>query len=224
MVPSQLATADAGAVTTGLMRWIEDRLPGEKVVAESNEGGVSIHLAGLAPRIVPHHPLRKSAVLALDYLIAARQSDPLEAHRAVGELAFAALDHDEYQLVGDASVAEISQRLGMAPAPGIVIRVELRREAVRPSAPLVRHPPLTRLEPLDEITGLVVGPGGTPIANALVLLTGSNRSVTTGPDGRFRFAIPAGSPAQVTARARSRKVLASLDPGSTNIISLPMEA
>lgn len=44
------------------------------------------------------------------------------------------------------------------------------------------------------ITGTVTDPGGTPIANARVVLSGGSRSATTGADGRFVFrAVPAGT-------------------------------
>jgi hypothetical protein len=169
-------------------------------------------------------PGRNSKVLALDYLVTINLDDPLAEQSLAAELAFAALGRGEIELVSAISATALCHSLGLPPAAGLVIRTELRRDATLASAPLVRHPPITQLEPLSQAEGVVVGPGGIPIANALVLLKGSNRSVTTGPDGRFCFAIPAGSPAKVTARARMREVSALLNSGATTVLNLPLEA
>jgi Carboxypeptidase regulatory-like domain len=227
------AAANAADVTAGLIDWIAEAVagsaPGVAVAVVGSDdvaapSGVSVRLIGLEPRVVPTAPGRDSKVLALDYLITFNLDDALAEHGLVTELAFAALARCDFELVGSVNAAAVCQSLGLAPAQGLVIRTELRRDAVLPVAPLVRHPPITQLEPLAQAEGLVVGPGGIPISNALVMLKGSNRSATTGPDGRFCFAIPAGTPAKVTARARMREVSASLNEGATTVLKLPMEA
>ena len=223
------ADASAADVTASLLDWMTQAASGTPIaVVGSGAGqaanGISIRLAGLAPRVVPPVPGRNSKVLALDYLVTIILDDPLAEQALAADLAFAALARSEVELVSEISSATLCRSLGLPPAQGLVIRTELRRDAVMPSAPLVRHPPITQLEPLSQAEGVVVGPGGIPIANALVMLKGSNRSVTTGPDGRFCFAIPAGTPAKVTARARMREVSASLNTGATNVLNLPLEA
>ncbi len=220
---------NAADVTAGLIDWIGRIAPDAAITVVSSGGataanGISVRLVGLASRVVPAAPGGRSKVLALDYLVTVNLGDPLSEHHLAAELAFATLDRSDFELVEAISAAALCHSLGLPPSQGLVIRTELRRDTVLPVAPLVRHPPITQLEPLAQTEGVVIGPGDIPIANALVMLKGSNRSVTTGPDGRFCFAIPAGSPAKVTARARMREVSTTLNEGATTVLKLPMEA
>lgn len=220
---------DAGAASLALQEWIGAILPDLPVMASAGlapEGysGAVIHLIGIAPRVVPLSPGSKSAALAVDYLVTVSLGDAIAAHAAVSEIAFAALAGDTYEIVVDRHMAELGAAIGLPAAPGLILRTELRRDARVQLAPLVREAPRPNLEPLVQARGRVVGPGNVPIPGALVTIEGSSRSCTTGPDGRFRFAIPAGQPATVTARARSREVSASLAPETETILTLQMEA
>jgi Carboxypeptidase regulatory-like domain len=206
----------AGAVTEHLVGWASGLLPQIPATAISSTqpvvpDGIAIQLIGVSPRTVPAVAGVRSSALALDYRIHARLADPLAEHQALSDLAFAAVENEAFEFI-------------MADSAGLVLRAEVRRDAMLPTAPLVRHPPIANLTPLAQAQGQVLGPEGQPIANAVVTMAGTNRSATTGRDGRFSFAIPAGTPAKITARARSREVSASLDPDTTTILTLPMEA
>ena len=232
----------AGQITQELVAWVTQHLPDMRVSATSLGGdahvaadsanatadghasGVDIRLVGAAPRVTPITAGRKRAALALDYLLTVRLPDPLAEHRVISDLAFAALDSGDLELVTDHSVAEICRAHGLPPQSGLLLRTEARQERVLPQAPLVRFPANTSLTPLVQAEGVVTGPDNVPIPGALVTLAGSNRSMITGPDGRFHFAIPDGSPAQVTARAKSREVTGPLVSGPANAFPLPMEA
>lgn len=223
------SAGDAGAVSEGLQEWLGELLPDLPVALAAGADpagflGVAIRLLAITPRIVPLNPGRKSAALALDYLVTVRLDDVRAAHAAVSEIAFAVLGDGAYELVIGSPTGELCAALGVAPCPGLVLRTELRRDAQVPLAPLVREAPRPSLEALVHARGRVVGPGNLPIAGALVTIAGTSRCCTTGPDGRFRFAIPAGQPATVTARARSREVSASLAPEVETILTLQMEA
>jgi hypothetical protein len=173
--------------------------------------------------VVPLSPGHKVAAIALDYLITVHLADPIAAHAAVSELAFAAAEDDLYEIVTGLSVYELCRSIGAEPAPGLILRAELRRDKRLPRAPLVREAPQPQLEPLVQARGRVVGPGSLPIAGALVSIEGTSRCCTTGSDGRFHFAVPAGQPATVTARSRSRAISASLAPETETILTLQME-
>jgi hypothetical protein len=216
-------------VSGNLQEWLGELLPDVPVTLAvgadpAGFSGIAIRLLAIAPRVVPLNPGRRSAALALDYLVTVQLDDARAAHAAVSEIAFAVLDGGAYELVADRSAGEWCTALGMTPSPGLVLRTELRRDTRVPLAPLVREAPRPSLEPLVHARGRVVGPGNMPIAGALVTIAGTSRCSTTGPDGRFRFAIPAGQPATVTARARSREVSASLAPETETILTLQMEA
>lgn len=219
---------DGGTVSTSLRDWIRGIAPQIKAfIAGSAAGaepeGIAIRLVGMVPRVVPLSPGRRSAALALDYLITAHLADPIAEHAAISEIAFAALDSSDFVLLPDCPVADLCASFAIPAAPGLVLRTELRRDVRLPQAPLVREPPVPQVEPLVQAHGRVVGPGNVPIPGALVTIAGSSSS-TTGPDGRFRFAIPAGQSATVTARARSREATASLTPETETILTLQMEA
>lgn len=220
---------DAGEAGLALQEWLGSIAPGIPVslaigpTSDANRG-IAIRLVEVAPRVVPLSPGHRSSAIALDYLVTVGIEDAQQAHAALAEIAFAALDSGSFELVAGRSVAELCAASGIALVPGLVLRTELRRDVPVRLAPLVREAPKPSLEPLVQARGRVVGPGNFPIAGALVTIAGSSRCCTTGPDGRFRFAIPAGQPATVTARARSREVSASLAPETETILTLQLEA
>ncbi len=232
------ANNNAGEITQELVAWITQALPETRVSAVSlaksaidagaadgiDGAGVDVRLVGAAPRSAPLTAGRKRAVLALDYLVTIRLADPIAEHRAMSDLAFAALNAADIELATERSVADVCRTNGLPPQTGLLLRTEARQETLLAQAPLVRHPPNMQLAPLVQAEGMVTGPDSRPIPGALITLAGSNRVTTTGPDGRFRIAIPEGSTAQATARAKSRDVSGPLNPGSANIFPLPMEA
>lgn len=219
----------AGEVTQEIVGWIADLAEGVSVSAaamsqEPAPEGIEVRLIGGNPRAVPRAPGRKSAVLALDYLVTLRFADPITEHKLWSDLAFAAIDTDLVELATDRAVDEVCRALGLKPGCALLLRAEARHDVVLPRAPLVRHPPLTTVGELYEAEGIVAGPDGTPISGALVILDGSNRTALTGADGRFRFAVPAGSTATASARSRAREVTAPLEAGAPTTLTLPMEA
>lgn len=229
----------AGEVTQELVAWVSQQLPDMRVSAislgqnskdASAQGGavdaigIDVRLIAAAPRVTPLIAGRKRAAIALDYLVTFRLAELHAEHRAMSDLAFAALAAPDIELVADYSIAEICRVNGLAPQTALLLRAEARQDHMLPHAPLVRHPPNVQLAPLAQAEGIVTGPGDIPIPGALVTLADSNLSAITGLDGRFHFAIPEGSPAQVTARAKSREVTGPLNPGPVNVFPLPMEA
>ena len=162
--------------------------------------------------------------MTLDYLITVNLDDPIDEHSAVAELAFAAIESSDLEIATDCSVSDACQAIGLTPSAGLVLRTEARREYALQRAPLVRELPIVSVGGLAQAEGTIIGPNHIPIAGAIVTLDGSNRQVTTGPDGRFRFAVPEGTRPQITARARSREVTSKLTPNSPSLIPLPMEA
>ncbi|MGE5722098.1 MAG: carboxypeptidase-like regulatory domain-containing protein [Sphingomonadales bacterium] len=220
---------DAKTVTQQLLDWIDHQLPNISAVPvsllKSDIGdGIEVRLLDLSTRAEPRSPDRLSHTLLLDYLITVRFADPLTEHRHVGELALAVLESPDLQLVTDRQVPEACRLLGLPPSAGLILRAELRRTRDLPRAPLVREPAITRLSPLAWLEGVVVGPGDQPVAGAMVVLEGSDRTHITGPDGHFRFPSPSGNPVHATVRARSVTASAELGAGAPTIIKLPLEA
>ena len=220
---------EANKVTEELLAWITLQVPKVSVAAtavgQPREGpGIALALVRAVPCAIPLSLDRKRAVLALDYLVTVSLSDPLAEHSAVASLAFAALESPDIEIAVDYPVSEACRAIGLAPSAGLVLRTEARRERVLARAPLVRELPIVSVGLLAQAEGTVIGPNNIPIAGAIVTLDGSNRQVTTGPDGRFRFAVPEGTRPHITARARSREITSTLTPDTPSLIPLPMEA
>ena len=223
------ANREASHVTEELLAWITQQVPKFNVavtaIGQPREGpGVALALLRAVPRPVPISFDRKRAVLTLDYLVTVSLSDPLDVHTVVAELAFAALEAPDIEIAVDYPVSDACRAIGLPPSAGLVLRTEARRERILARAPLVRELPIVSVGGLAQAEGTVFGPNNLPIVGAIVTLDGSDRQVTTGPDGRFRFAVPEGTRPQVTARARSRKGTIRLTPATPNLISLQTEA
>ena len=223
------ANREANIVTEELIAWITLQVPKFNVAATAvgrpREGpGIALALLRAVPRVAPLSFERKRAVLALDYLVTINLNDPIDEHSAVADLTFAALEAPELEIAIDYPVSEACRAIGLPPSAGLVLRTEARREQILARAPLVRELPIVSVGGLVQAEGTVVGPNNIPIAGAIVTLDGSNRQVTTGPDGRFRFAVPEGTKPHITARARSRQITSKLIPNTPSLISLPMEA
>lgn len=219
---------NANTVTQHLLDWVRLQLPNVRaepvsLLKSDIDEGVEIRLLNLAPRAEPRSHDRLSHVLAIDYLVTLRFADPLIEHRNVAELALATLESSDFQMVTDRQVPEACRLLSLSPSAGLILRAELRRTRELPRAPLVREPAVTRLSPLVWLEGVVVGPGDQPVADATVMLDGSNRTHVTGANGQFRFAAPSGSPVHATVRARLVTTRAELGAGAPTIIKLPLE-
>lgn len=219
----------ADEVTQGLVDWVRRHIPNTRVDAQpigrdTGEDGIDIRLIALTPRFEPRQRDCIEHIVALDYLLTVRFADPLAEHRNLAELAFAAMETAGYEIVADRSPAEACAAIGLSPSAGIMLRAQARLSQELPRAPLVREPAIARLVPLGHVEGVVVGPGNVPIAGAFVTLEGDARAAVTGPDGRFRFATPAGTLVHLTARARSTEAAVSAEPGDPAVIQLPLEA
>ena len=106
--------------------------------------------------------------------------------------------------------------------------MDARSEASKPTTTSERTSDrelvITRTVPLGFVDGIVLGPGDVPVPGAVVILGDGDRSAVTGPDGRFRFASPAGAPVRVAARAHGRANSTAATAGEPAVITLPLGA
>ena len=215
---------DVDGISRALLDWVGETLPGVTVSAAPVDGndvadGVTVRLMRLAPLSQPRHADHVRQAMTLDYRIAVRAPEAFTEQQRLADLAFAAMDSAEIELVADPIV-----ELPASVCASLVVRVQAERSRDLPRAPLVREPPVLRLGPLDWIEGTVLGPGDQPIARARITLGNGEIVATTGADGRFRFRALADSTIAATVRARSTRVDAAVEPGKPAIIHLPLEA
>jgi hypothetical protein len=130
--------------------------------------------------------------LTLHYLVTAWAEEPQEAHRLLGELAFATMTHVEHRIDLQPVPAAVWAALGLAPRPAFVLTTPLRRERPQPPHKYVRFPLEVKGAPVISLQGIVVDAEGAPLAGASVDLPALQLSTRTDANGRFRFStIPA---------------------------------
>ncbi len=150
--------------------------------------------------------------VTLRYLVSCAADDVSEGHRLLGELVLAALDQSGFEVELQVP-PDLWLNLALPARPAFLLRVPLRRERVRPTAPLVQALEL-RLEPVTALHGVVLGPRERPLPGAHVALDGLGLHTRTDLAGRFRFVnVPASSGAlALVVRAGRREVVVATGP------------
>jgi hypothetical protein len=218
--------------TRELIGWTQEVLPGRAVVARSLSDrdcgeGVDLRLIALAPHAMPRSAA-PPLTLTADYLITIRAADPIVEQTGAMELLFAAMEHEETEVVSDRDALEICADLDLPPGLGFVLRatVSIARRRAAARAPLVRFPLTIASGELGVLQGSVLGPGDTPVAGAVVRVEGVDRTVQTDAFGRFRLHGPVGAknkPVRLNVRARGVEIDSEVETGSPVILRLPLE-
>lgn len=181
-----------------LEKWAAAALGKEKVEVTfafppAVKRGVGLHLLEVLPAPPLRTPKRPPLQLTLRYLVTASAENPADAHRILGELAFAALENPDFDVEIEPLPPAVWTALGVPLRPAFVLRVPLRRERPEPPVRRVRMPLVIRNAPMRPFTGLVVGPGGIPIVGARVEAPSLGQAAETDVRGRFRFpGVPVG--------------------------------
>ena len=182
-------------------------LPGAKVKGPT----VGLYLFELCRTPPARTTKRPPLQLSLRYLVTAQEARPEASHRLLGELMLAAMQDAELEVESEPVPLAFWTAFGTPPRPAFVLRVNLRVERDEPTAPLVRKPIRVDTAPLSGLEGLVLGPGDTPLAGAVVELPELRRLTETDHKGRFSFAsVPSGRCAlRVRAKGRETTVTPS---------------
>lgn len=221
--------AGADDVTREIVAWVQESLPDLPVRVLASDDverrpEITVQLANIAPLPGPRSD-RAPFVLAIDYLISVRSDDPFAAHRAVGELLFAALRRPDFEIRQGLAITAATERQDNHVLPGVLIRAKLARDRVFDQAPLVRRPPVVEVEGVVPLEGIVLGPNDIPVPDAAVEIIALGASVLTDGQGRFRFAAAPGGakPVKLSARKRAAQAYANALPGEIVTIRLPLE-
>lgn len=218
--------------TRELIGWVQAVLPDRAVAARSLGDrdcgeGVDLRLVGLAPHATPR-AASPPLTVAADYLLTIRAADPIAEQTGAMALLFAAMEHDEAEVVLDRDALKLCTELDLPPGPGFVLRAMVstasRRAVAR--AGLVRFPLVIEGGELGVLHGSVLGPGDAPIAGAVVRAEGVHRSAQTDAFGRFRFHGPVGAknkPVRLNVRARGVEIDHEVETDGPVILRLPLE-
>ena len=199
-----------------LEAWVSAALGKEKVpvgfaAPAAGKKGVSLLLLEVLPTPVLRTPKRPPLQLTLRYLVTVSAEDPAEAHRVLGDLAFAAMDNPDFDVEVEPLPSPVWLALGLPQRPGFVIRLPLRKERPEPAVRRVQLPLVLRNAPMRPWTGRVVGPGDFPIVAAHVESPQLGQSVETNLEGRFAFpGVPVGMPMK-RLRIRAKGLVMDVD-------------
>jgi hypothetical protein len=176
---------------------------------------VSVYLLDLLPASVMGDNMRiPSLQLQLRYLITTAASEPHKAHSLLGELVFAAMEHPEFHVDLEPLPAATWEALGVPPAPAFLLRTHLVSTREQ-TGQMVRKAVEINSSSLEAVSGIVVGPGDLPIANARVEFPATGVATRTDTRGRFYLAaIPASPTAvrQFLVQAKGRELSVSVKP------------
>jgi hypothetical protein len=206
-----------------LRTWVGSVLTGSTVTLSAPDGGatgsgISLYLIQIANRPPARGgPKRPPLRLSLSYLVTTWADDPEDAHRMLGELAFAAMDHADYEVELTPVPLAVWSALGAAPRPSFVLRVEIARERPTIAPPIVRASPVLQSSAAVSIHGIVAGPGGVPIMGARVECPALGLATRTDAKGRFRFsAVPADPPPELRVVAKGQQRVVKADRRTAN--------
>ncbi len=197
-------------IDTELRDWasaIVEKSAKVSLAAPSNapETVVNLHLAALLPAPPMRGDRRPPVQLALRYLVSAWASDVDERHRLLGALAIGAMTNPRYEVELEPVPAEMWSALSATPRPSFYLKVPLRQLLPEPKQKLVRKPLVIEGTQLTQLFGTVVGPGGVPLANAIVEIPMADMVTETDYAGRFGFKGVPVDPLKKLVRVKARR-------------------
>ena len=195
--------------------WISSTTTGAEVAFglpddNAQNAQIGLYLMDLSQSRCAHVGRLSPFKINLRYLVTARSPRPEEAHRLLGELIFAALqkpekEAPEFEVVVEPLPVEAWAVLGSTPQPSFFLRAPLRLERPEPAIPMVKEPVVLQPSPMRALSGVVYGPGDTPIMGARVELLSLGIATRTDQNGRFRFAgAPSNGQLKLLAQAKGQ--------------------
>jgi hypothetical protein len=177
--------------------------------------GVSLYLLGMSDSPPLRTNSRPPLQISLQYLVTTWSTDPEEAHRWLGQLLFAAMEHAEFQLDLSPVSPAVWAGFRTSPRPSFRLAVPCRQVRRQPVARPVLQPLVVRQSPVRPLTGRVLGPGDVPVMGARIEIPGTGQYTRTDAQGRFHFAqVPTDPPpAMIEVKARGREMLVDPSPG-----------
>jgi hypothetical protein len=123
--------------------------------------------------------------ITAQYLMCVSGPDDAQAHAALGELVFGALEDDTFDVAFPDDGLWVA--LGVRLHPGFLLGVPVEKPRQAPKVPLARTAEL-RFQAARPLVGVVVGPKDVPLASVSVRISSLGLSTQTDRSGRFSFA------------------------------------
>lgn len=191
-------------------RWVREILPDAELrltppppAQQGDSPLVYLYLTELRTASAVRQDRRPPLTVGLCYLVAVGSQDPLQAHRWLGQLLFAAMENKRFEVDLQNLTHDTWRAFGLVPQPAFLLRFPFSLD--RPHEfQRVTQQPTVRPVPAVPFTGILLGPDEVPIAGARVTLAELGLTSTTDNDGRFRFAAvaPNSQPKRLRIQAR----------------------
>ncbi|MDZ4763886.1 MAG: hypothetical protein SGI73_04985 [Chloroflexota bacterium] len=171
-------------------------------------GIVSLYLMQVVRVMTANESLRNQpapTTIRLHYLVTVHHDDPLEAHKLLGTLMFAALEEPAYEVDLELLPLAAWASFQQLPQPAFVLKVPLRRERPERDVQLVRKPLNLQSASLTTLRGVILGPDDIPLHGAVIELPALGRTQRTDRAGAFEFeTVPVQPRQRVSIRAKGR--------------------
>jgi hypothetical protein len=198
----------AGQPDDLLQQWVADTI-GDVAVSLDAPGaplpgrGVGLYLLELDKKPPSRGASPPPLQFWLRYLVTTWSESPQDAHELLFSLAFAALDHPEFEVDLTRGSPELWSALGVAPMPAFLIQVPLVQHRPALPARLVRQPLEIQSAGVVTLQGTVLA-GRTPVPAADVDLPALGAATRTDARGRFQFRSVPSAPESTLVRVRAR--------------------
>jgi hypothetical protein len=217
-----------------LKDWIGTIIPGVAVSfdapgnAKTATKGISVYLLELLQSLPPSTLKRAPLQLTLRYLITTWSDSPEDAHKMLGRVALAALDHPGFVVESESLPMELWRAFGVSPVPSIVLRVPLRQERPEAKAKPVLSPMRVSMETVNSFFGVLLGrPGDFPLADAAIELPAIGLRTHSDSKGRFGFhSVPSKVPFTLRIRAKGKEFQLQIEephPAPENALTIPLD-
>ncbi|NIM94254.1 MAG: DUF4255 domain-containing protein [Anaerolineales bacterium] len=192
-----------------IREWAESELDGIEVSLDppdpSRDGpGISIYLFQLVPAPPARGTKRPPLQINLRYLVTTYSETRGDAHRMLGELAFAAMANPEFEVELDPLGPDVWLAFGINPLPSFILSVPLRKEQPEPDTKLVYKPLVVKTAAVISLHGLVLGPEDIPLPSARIEIPHLQVSERTDREGRFCFLSVPSEPRMKLLRVKAK--------------------
>lgn len=123
--------------------------------------------------------------LTLSYLLTVHTEDPIEGHRYLGDILYAAKSHTDFEVEFLAVPSHFWQAFGTPPLPHFCIRVPVSMSREIENIPRIKMPPRVEIGSIIPIKGRILDPSSLPISDAKVTLINTKAVANTNAHGFF---------------------------------------
>jgi len=173
---------------------------------DGDSPSVNLYLLELVDDPIRHSGQNLPNQPVLRYLVTTHASDPIEAHRLLAHLLYAAMANSTYEVNLEPVPIQLWSAFQIAPRPAFIFQVPLPHEwKERPVHQVYRlEPDISSDTPILPMYGQVLGPRDIPLMNARVELPNLFRSTTTDSKGCFTLPGVPAAPKEKTLLIKAR--------------------